>query len=152
MFGSKASHAQEVTVIGRGAVIEGTVRAQGRVQVDGKIDGSLLVEGTVSVGPSGAVHGEVVAEELVVGGRLEGKVSARAHLQVIAGGTVQGQVRYGSLQVERGGVLHGTTVQGDAQAPELSASEAEPMVAQAAARAPAPPPLNAQLRVPAAAS
>ncbi|HEX7480948.1 MAG TPA: polymer-forming cytoskeletal protein [Polyangiales bacterium] len=148
MFGSKASSAAEVTVIGRGAVIEGTIRAQGRIQVDGKVEGSLLVQGQVSVGPTGSVVGEVVADELVVGGRLEGKVTARTHLHVVSGGSVQGQAHYASLQVDRGGVLHGTTTQGDA---EVEAASAKPELSEGA-RMPAPPPLPAQVRAPVAAT
>jgi cytoskeletal protein CcmA (bactofilin family) len=60
------------------------------------------------------VIGEVVAEELAVGGRVEGKVSVRDHLHVAPGGIARGEVRYGSLQVERGGVIDGSTAHGDA--------------------------------------
>jgi cytoskeletal protein CcmA (bactofilin family) len=115
MFRSKGpAVSSEPTVIGKGTVIEGTVRVCGRVQVDGQIDGSLIAEGHVSVGPTGSVIGEVVAEELAVGGRVEGKVSVRDHLHVAPGGIARGEVRYGSLQVERGGVIDGSTAHGDA--------------------------------------
>ena len=115
MFGSKnkTSAATEPTVIGRGTVIEGTVRVSGRVQVDGQIDGSLIAEGHVSVGPHGSILGEVVAHELAVGGRVEGKVSVRENLHIAPQGVCRGDVRYGSLQVDRGGVLDGSTAHGD---------------------------------------
>jgi cytoskeletal protein CcmA (bactofilin family) len=115
MFGSKASSKSttEPTVIGRGTVIEGTLRVSGRVQVDGQIDGTLIAEGHVSVGPTGSILGEVVADELAVGGRVEGKVTVRNHLHVASQGVTRGDVRYGSLQVERGGVLDGSTAHGE---------------------------------------
>ena len=116
MFRSKASasNSTEPTVIGRGTVIEGTVRVSGRVQVDGRIDGTLVADGHVSVGPSGAILGEVVAVELAVGGRVEGKVSVREHLHVAPQGIARGELRYGSLQVDRGGVLDGSTANASA--------------------------------------
>ena len=46
-------------MIGRGTVIEGIVRVAGRVQIDGAIDGSLVADGHVSVGPNGSILGEV---------------------------------------------------------------------------------------------
>jgi cytoskeletal protein CcmA (bactofilin family) len=115
MFGnkSKTKAATEPTVIGRGTLIEGTVRVSGRVQVDGNIDGTLIAEGPVSVGPSGSIIGEVVAHELAVGGRVEGKVNVREHLHVAPDGVCRGDVRYGSLQVDRGGVLDGSTAHGE---------------------------------------
>jgi cytoskeletal protein CcmA (bactofilin family) len=115
MFGkkSKTNAATEPTVIGRGTAIEGTVRVTGRVQVDGQIDGSLVAEGHVSVGPSGVILGEVVAHELVVGGRVEGKVSVTELLHIAPNGIARGEMRYGSLCVDRGGVLDGSTARGD---------------------------------------
>jgi cytoskeletal protein CcmA (bactofilin family) len=114
MFGNKSKNAAtEPTVIGRGTLIEGTLRVSGRVQVDGAIDGMLVAEGPVSVGPSGSIIGEVVAHELAVGGRVEGKVSVREHLHVAPNGVCRGEVRYGSLQVDRGGVLDGSTAHGE---------------------------------------
>jgi cytoskeletal protein CcmA (bactofilin family) len=123
MFGKKAGSAAEPTVIGRGAVIEGKVRASGPIQIDGHVEGALQVEGQVSVGPSGTVTGELVADDVVVGGRVQGKVFARAHLHVASGGSVRGEVRYGSLQIDRGGVIDGTTAHGQA-ADEAASAEA----------------------------
>jgi cytoskeletal protein CcmA (bactofilin family) len=123
MFGKKTTaNSAEPTVIGRGAIIEGTVRASGPIQVDGQIEGTLQVDGQVSVGPHGAITGELIADEIVIGGRAHGKVSARGHLHVAAGGSVRGEVRYGSLQIDRGGVIDGNTGQGE--------TEEEPAVAR----------------------
>ena len=114
MFGKKSPASAEPTVIGRGAVIEGKVRASGPLQIDGQVDGTLQVDGQVSIGPNGSVTGELTADEVVVGGRVEGRLTARALLHVTSGGHVRGEVRYGALQIDRGGVLDGTTVQGHA--------------------------------------
>jgi cytoskeletal protein CcmA (bactofilin family) len=134
MFGKKAASAAEPTVIGRGAVIEGKVRASGPIQIDGHVDGALIVDGSVSVGPNGAITGEVGADDIVVGGRVQGKLFARAHLHVASGGSVRGEVRYGSLQIDRGGLIDGTTGQGqdaDAAPEEPSGVRATPAVAPA---------------------
>lgn len=113
MFGSKSGKSEEPTVIGRGAVIEGTLRVRGRVQVDGRIEGTLDVEGTLSVGPEGRIRGEVMAEDIAVGGEIEGKVTARKHLHVVRTGKVRGEVRYDTLQIDRGALLDGRTLHGD---------------------------------------
>ena len=115
MFKSKAA---EPTVIGRGAMIEGTVRASGRIQIDGQIDGRLEVDGHVSVGPNGRITGEVIADDLVVGGRVEGKVTAKNHLHVASTGAVKGEVRYGTLQVDRGAAFDGSALHGQQSAVE----------------------------------
>ena len=113
MFGSKRA-AAEPTVIGQGTAIEGNLRANGRVQIDGHLQGKLEVDGQVSVGPTGSISGEVIADELAIGGRVEGKVTARKHLYVAASGQVHGELCYGTLQVERGAVIDGRALHGDA--------------------------------------
>ena len=126
MFQRKAA-AAEPTVIGQGAIIEGNLRASGRVQVDGRLEGKLEVDGQVSVGPHGAIIGEVIADELAVGGRVEGKVTARNHLYVAAKGEVHGEVTYASLQVERGAILDGRTLRGESKSqPEGNERAARP--------------------------
>jgi cytoskeletal protein CcmA (bactofilin family) len=125
MFKSKApASSAEPTIIGKGTVVEGTVRVSGRVQIDGQIDGTLIAEGHVSVGPDGSILGEVSADELAVGGKVEGKITVRGHLHVAPNGVARGDMRYGSLQVDRGGVIDGNTVRenGDTEASGTSAS------------------------------
>lgn len=134
MFGNKPA---EPTVIGRGTVIEGTVRTSGRIQIDGQIDGTLEVDGHVSVGPNGRINGEVIADDLVVGGRIEGKATARKHLHVASSGAVKGEVRYGTLQVDRGAVMDGSALFGDNDAPK---TQSEPALAP-----PRPPQLPARI-------
>ena len=82
----------------------------------------LEVEGQVSVGPNGHIRGEVVTDDLVVGGKVEDKVLARKHLHVASSGSVRGEVRYGTLQVDRGAVMDGSALFGDNDA-EKTASE-----------------------------
>jgi cytoskeletal protein CcmA (bactofilin family) len=69
----------------------------------------------VSVGPEGKILGEVTADQLSVGGRVEGTVFARGHLLVLASGVVHGNARYTSLEVERGGVMDGSASRVDEQ-------------------------------------
>ena len=129
MFGKRQQAAASITVIAAGSVVEGTLRARGMVQVDGTIDGALIAEGHVSVGPEGKILGEVTAEQLSVGGRVEGAVFARGHLLVLANGAVHGKSRYTSLEVERGGVMDGSASRVD----ETVADNDVELVANAAA-------------------
>jgi cytoskeletal protein CcmA (bactofilin family) len=115
----------EPTIIGKNTVIEGTIRVAGPVQVDGHIEGALVAQGAVSVGPTGSIVGELIAEELALGGRIDGKISVRDHLHVAPGATARGELRYGSLQVDRGGVIDGSTLQSEATTPVVPTAAAE---------------------------
>ena len=106
MFG-KRQNANAITVIAAGSQVVGTLRVKGIVQVDGSIEGTLIAEGHVSVGPEGRILGDVTADELSVGGSIEGTLLAKGHLHVLATGKVQGDARYATLEVDRGGVMDG---------------------------------------------
>jgi len=130
MFGGK--HAEGPTVVGEGAVIVGTLTARGRVQIDGVVEGSVKVQGQVSVGPKGRVEGDLLADDVAVGGEVKGRVVARGHLHVVASGRLRGELHYGTLQVERGAVLEGSTLQGE-PAEAVTDGEVEDVGSNAAA-------------------
>jgi cytoskeletal protein CcmA (bactofilin family) len=108
------------TVIGAGTVFEGTLRVAGTIQVDGTVRGDLLADGHVDVGPKGIVEGQVSGDSVAIGGRVEGRVTARTVLHMVKTGLVKGDVHYGSLQVDRGANIEGT-LQGQARTAERPA-------------------------------
>jgi cytoskeletal protein CcmA (bactofilin family) len=75
------------------------------VQIDGEIEGHVIAEGHVSIGPTGNVIGELSAAELVVGGRIDGTVRVRGSIHIVSGGSAVGVLHYNSIQVDRGGAL-----------------------------------------------
>lgn len=111
MFGRRQqASGTAVTVIAAGSKIEGTLRVEGLVQIDGVVDGHVLVQGQVSIGPEGRIIGDVEADDLVVGGNVDGALLARGHLHLLATGVVHGDARYTTLEVDRGGVVDGRAI------------------------------------------
>lgn len=127
MFGKRpkspreAAPAGNLTVIAAGSAVEGKLRIRGAVRVDGAVNGAVIAEGSVVVGPEGRILGEVEADDLTVAGRIDGILRVRGHLRVQASGAVQGHARYTTLEVERGGVMDGSTthlVEGQSATPD----------------------------------
>jgi cytoskeletal protein CcmA (bactofilin family) len=133
MFGGKRQQATgSITVIAAGSVVEGTLRVKGMLQLDGTIQGNLIADGHVSVGPDGKILGDVTADDLSIAGRVEGTVNARNHLHVLAKGVVQGGARYASLEVDRGGIMDGRASRLDEKASAAVANDVE-MISDASA-------------------
>ncbi len=108
MFGkskTKIGH----TIIGQGTAIEGELQIQGSIHIDGRIEGKLQCQGQLSIGPEGTVNGEVFAKALTIAGRFEGKAVVEGHLHLRSGAVVRGDLRYQTLEVERGASVHGKT-------------------------------------------
>jgi cytoskeletal protein CcmA (bactofilin family) len=110
MFKSKDKRdAGNLTIIAKGDCVEGTVRVAGRLHVDGEVDGSVIAEGPVSIGPDGSVKGEVRGTDVAIAGKIVGAVRARGSLHMLPTGIVEGDAYFDTLQVERGGVIYGHT-------------------------------------------
>jgi cytoskeletal protein CcmA (bactofilin family) len=77
---------------------------------------SLIVQGTLlakaecdilKVGNSGAVLGEVTANDVNIHGRLEGDLTVNGGLYIHSTGQVSGAIRFQELTIDRGGLISG---------------------------------------------
>jgi cytoskeletal protein CcmA (bactofilin family) len=94
------------SIIANGVKIQGSVIADGaEVQVDGEIDGNVR-GGSLTIGDTGFVKGDVVSESVTVHGRVEGSVRARK-VTLSRTAHVLGDVTHQQLSVEMGAVFEG---------------------------------------------
>jgi cytoskeletal protein CcmA (bactofilin family) len=91
-------------------VFRGTFECGEDAQIDGRFEGSIQSSAAVIVGVSGEVQGNISADSVTVAGRVEGSVIARQRLHMLSTGSIKGDATYGTLEVERGGVIEGRAV------------------------------------------
>ncbi len=96
-------------VVGRTCTVHGDLSAEGAFRVDGTIEGSVESKAAVVVGETGTVTGNVRAIEVLVAGKVHGNVVCTGHLEIMASGTIEGDIDAKSLRVETGGVFAGTS-------------------------------------------
>lgn len=92
-------------LIGAGSIFRGSLRCRGAVRIDGAVEGDVVSEDGVVLGPSGFVRGNVHAGSIVVGGKITGGAYARRRVEVLPGGQVLGDVRAPQIAVADGVVL-----------------------------------------------
>ncbi len=94
--------------ISQGIKIKGEVTGSEDLFVDGHVDGKLnLTNGSLTVGPNGYVKADVTAREVIVRGKIDGKVSGRDRVQLWSTGQVTGEVQTARLAIEDGATLRG---------------------------------------------
>jgi cytoskeletal protein CcmA (bactofilin family) len=94
--------------ISQGIKIKGEVTGSEDLFVDGQVDGKLsLTNGSLTIGPNGNVKADVTAREVIVRGKIEGKVSGRDKVQLWSTGQVTGEVQTDRLAIEDGAMLRG---------------------------------------------
>jgi cytoskeletal protein CcmA (bactofilin family) len=91
--------------------------------VDGKLN---LTNGSLTIGPNGSVKADVNAREVIVRGKIEGKVTGRDKVQLWSTGQITGEVQTESLSIEEGALLKGKVEAGKqpAKATETKAAAA----------------------------
>src|SRR6476659_2386027 len=94
--------------IGQGIRIKGEITGSEDLTVDGPVEGKLqLTNGSLTVGPNGTVKADITAREVIVRGRVEGKILGRDRVQLSSTGNVIGEVQTQRLAIEDGAVLRG---------------------------------------------
>ena len=94
--------------ISKGIKISGEITGSEDLFFDGEVDGRLdLGAASLTIGPNGRVKADVSAREVVVRGRVDGKVTGRERVQLWSTGHVVGEVTSERLAIEDGAVLRG---------------------------------------------
>ena len=90
------------TVIGADVEIVGSVKSEGTIQIDGKLNGDLSCSGNVVLGSNANVKGNISADSTAVSGQLAGNITAKDHIELKSTARVNGDIKARRLTVEDG--------------------------------------------------
>ncbi len=96
------SPSSSLNTLVKGTVVEGTLRCDNDLRVDGTIKGKLTCKSKVIIGPTGAVEGEIVCANAVIEGRFKGILQVSELLNVRETAEVEGDVVTNKLLVQSG--------------------------------------------------
>ena len=86
--------------------VEGTLRSEGNVRIDGTFVGDITAQGKVHVGEQAKLEGDLTGETVAVAGMVRGDVTARK-VSILRTGRVWGNLRLETLMTEEGGFIQG---------------------------------------------
>jgi cytoskeletal protein CcmA (bactofilin family) len=118
----------EVTVVGQGASIEGTLVSAGSLRIDGQVKGKITAEGDVGLSAQSRVEADIHAQNVTVGGQLRGNIVAKGKAELVRGGRVEGNITARTLVIAEGALFSGQSIMGDPAAQQAKA--ATPAAAQ----------------------
>ncbi len=111
-----AAAGNEVTVLGQGARLEGTLVSAGSLRIDGQIKGKIKAEGDVTLSPQSKVDADIEAQNVTVAGSFKGNINAKGRAELAKGGRVEGNVTSKTLVVAEGAQFSGQSIMGEAAA------------------------------------
>jgi cytoskeletal protein CcmA (bactofilin family) len=97
----------ELSLISAGAVLEGKIKTEGSVRIDGKLVGDVVSKANAAVGPAGSIEGSLTAKNISIAGRVQGSIVANDKLILEAKCTMQGDIRAARLVVDEGATFDG---------------------------------------------
>ena len=94
-------------IVGRDISLNGEIRTCDTLVVEGRVEAVLQDCKNIEILAPGEFKGAAEVDVADISGQFNGDLTARQRLIVRAGGKVLGKIRYGQLEIERGGVLSG---------------------------------------------
>ncbi len=94
-------------VVGRQIALKGEISSCDRLVVEGRLEAIMKDCREIEIAETGTFKGQVEFDRADISGVFEDELTAREHLVVRATGRVTGKVRFGELEIERGGQIIG---------------------------------------------
>jgi cytoskeletal protein CcmA (bactofilin family) len=105
---SNSSTARSSARLGSSLQIKGHITGTEDIQIDGKVEGSITLQGhQLTVGSTAQLHSEIHAAEVVVYGKVIGNVHARDRVDVKTDGSVVGDISTARISIEDGAHFKG---------------------------------------------
>lgn len=94
-------------IVGRDIALNGQINSCDKLIVEGRVEANMRDCREIEIADGGTFKGEADIEMADISGTFEGTLTARQLLIVRASGRITGKVRFGQLEIERGGEIVG---------------------------------------------
>ena len=95
------------TCIGEGTTFTGKIGGDGHCIVHGEIVGDCDLKGTLVLGEKGHWKGDIVAENILLAGTVEGNVSAKEKIEIVSTARVKGTITSKVMAIAEGAIHDG---------------------------------------------
>src|SRR5919201_5791234 len=106
----------DVTVVGQGIFLRGSIRGEGDLEIRGRIEGDVEVVGEVTIGDGALIKADINARRITVRGAVAGNLTGEEGVRLEEGARVVGDVRGASIGIAEGALLRGNVQTGNAEA------------------------------------
>lgn len=110
---NKNDSIKEVNIISAGSVVEGKVKSQGSIRIDGKLIGDVTASETIAIGLNGEIEGNITAKNVTVGGKVKGTINASEKIVFEGKSVVRADIRAARLVIDEGSIFDGKVIMAD---------------------------------------
>jgi cytoskeletal protein CcmA (bactofilin family) len=107
---SEQTEEKVTTVIAEDVHIKGGIRFETSLMIKGSLEGEIISEGLLVVGPTAKINATIVTKRLISHGEIQGEVTASELVVLKEASTQTGNITTPYLIAERGSILNGSCV------------------------------------------
>jgi cytoskeletal protein CcmA (bactofilin family) len=96
--------------VGEKLSIKGEIVGEGDLELAGRFEGIVNVNGRVVVGERAEVDADISAANIVVGGKVRGNLNASGRVEILPQGVLTGNLKSGSFAAADGALVKGEIV------------------------------------------
>jgi cytoskeletal protein CcmA (bactofilin family) len=111
-----------ISIVGPGMKVTGDVETDGTLRIEGIVQGTVRAGKAVVIGKDGVVNGDLLTQDAIIGGRVNGSVIAESRLELQTTCVVEGEIRARRIKLDEGGRVNGTVQIGEVKVPPAAAS------------------------------
>ena len=96
--------------------ITGSIKFSNDLIIDGKIDGEVISDGSLTIGENALVKGQIKTKSVVVFGKVNGNIEVKEHCDLKKDAEIIGDIKAGTLSIEGGASFMGQSAVGQSTA------------------------------------
>lgn len=96
-----------MNVLHKGSTVDGKIKINGSIRLDGKLKGKVDATEAVIVGETGVVEGDIKAKEINVSGKSNGQLIAENRVLLHSTAEIDGDIKCKKLVVDEGVIIDG---------------------------------------------
>lgn len=106
-----------MNMLGQGTTIEGNIKTEGDIRIDGKVIGDVQVNSKLAIGETGIIQGNVQCKNASIEGRLKGNIQVSELVFLRKTAIIDGDLVAAKLVVEEGAKINGKCTMGAVATP-----------------------------------
>jgi cytoskeletal protein CcmA (bactofilin family) len=109
----------KINSIMEGTSIEGEIKSDSNIRIDGRVKGTINIRGRLIVGASGVVEGDVTCQSSDIEGTVNGRINCQDLLSLKATAKLTGDINTKKLAIEPGAIFTGNCSMGGGVVKEM---------------------------------
>ena len=98
-----------ITFLGKETHLEGKLKFEGALRIDGHFDGEITAKGNLIIGEEALVKADILVSYASISGEFHGNITAEQRIDLHAPGKVFGNIQAPSVVIDEGVIFEGST-------------------------------------------